>query len=294
MNAKTFFTKIKSVKVLLKEDINFLLTNRIPRRFSSQLMGVFSKVKHPWISKPSIFLWKQFSDLNLSEAKHTHFSSLHDCFTRELREGARPISKDPNVIISPCDAIIGASGRIIGTDLIQAKGFPYSLNDLLCNEDLVNRYRDGIYITLRLKATTYHHFHAPDDCKIKKVTYISGDTWNVNPIAVRRVEKLFCKNERAIIEATLKDGHQMTLVPVAAILVASIWLKFVNVLFHLKYPGPNIIDCDVDCKRGDDLGWFQHGSTIIVFAPKGFSFSKNIKFSDSIKMGMPLMEYPKN
>jgi len=219
---------------------------------------------------------------------------LHDCFIRELKEGARPITEVDSVIVSPCDAIIGASGRIIGTNLIQAKGFHYTLKDLLCDDKLVDLYRDGIYITLRLKATFYHHFHAPDDCKINKVTYISGDTWNVNPIAIRRVEKLFCKNERAIIEAQLKNGYQLTLVPVAAILVASIWLKFVNVLLHLNYHGPNVINCDVDCKRGQDLGWFQHGSTIIVFAPKGFTFSKNIKFSDSIKMGMPLMEYPIN
>ena len=128
MQNKNLFLKIKS---LLKEDINFLVTNRIPRRLASQLMGVFSKVEHPWISKPSIFLWRLFSDLDLTEAKKTSFNSLHDCFIRELHEGARPISLDPSVMTSPCDAIVGASGKIVGTELIQAKGFPYSLHDLL-------------------------------------------------------------------------------------------------------------------------------------------------------------------
>jgi len=140
----------------------------------------------------------------------------------------------------------------------------------------------------------YHHFHAPCDGIINKVTYIYGDTWNVNPIAIRRVEKLFCKNERAIIETETVNGHKITLVPVAAILVASIWLKFINVLLHLKYPGPNQIDCKYPCTKGEDLGWFQHGSTIIMFAPKNFQLTDNIKIGDIVRMGMPLMSFPKN
>ena len=83
----------------------------------------------------------------------------------------------------------------------------------------------------------YHRFHAPHDCRVEQVTYISGDTWNVNPIALRRVEKLFCKNERAVMRTRLAgSGHVVTLVPVAAILVASIRLHFLDVLLHLQVP----------------------------------------------------------
>lgn len=287
---KNFFFKTKT---LLNEDLNFLLTNRIPRRLASQFMGVFSKIQHPWVAKSSIFLWRIFSDLDLSEAKKTKFNSLHECFTRELKEGARPIYTSPHVIVSPSDAIVGASGKIIGTELIQAKGFPYSLYDLLGNHALVNTYKDGLYITLRLTATMYHHFHSPCDGTIQKVTYIYGDTWNVNPIAISRIQKLFCKNERIIIETKMPSGHLITMVPVAAILVASIWLKFINVLLHLKYPGPNQIYCNVECNKGEDLGWFQHGSTIIVFAPKGFELSENIQLGQKIKMGEPLIKVPR-
>jgi phosphatidylserine decarboxylase len=287
---KNFFFKTKT---LLNEDLNFLLTNRIPRRLASQFMGVFSKIQHPWVAKSSIFLWRIFSDLDLSEAKKTKFNSLHECFIRELKEGIRPISNDLDVIASPSDAIVGASGKILGTELIQAKGFPYSLYDLLADDALVNTYKDGLYITLRLTATMYHHFHSPCDGTIQKVTYIYGDTWNVNPIAISRIQKLFCKNERVIIETKMSNGHLITMVPVAAILVASIWLKFINVLLHLKYPGPNQIYCNVECNKGEDLGWFQHGSTIIVFAPKGFKLSENIQLGQKIKMGEPLMKVPR-
>ncbi len=291
MPNKNIFLKIKA---LLKEDLNFLLTNRIPRRLASRFMGVFSKIEHPWISQPSIFLWRLFSDLDLSEAQKNKFNSLHDCFVRNLKDGARSIALDPDVITSPCDGIVGASGKIIGTELIQAKGFPYSLYDLLGDETLVNHYADGLYVTLRLTATMYHHFHSPCDGEIQKVTYIYGDTWNVNPIAISRIQKLFCKNERVIIETRMLSGHLITLVPVAAILVASIWLKFINVLLHLKYPGPNEIYCNVECSKGEELGWFQHGSTIIVFAPKGFKLSKNVKLGEKIKMGEPLMNTPRD
>ena len=291
MPNKNIFLKIKA---LLKEDLNFLLTNRIPRRLASRFMGVFSKIEHPWISQPSIFLWRLFSDLDLSEAQKNKFTSLHDCFVRNLKVGARSIALDPDVITSPCDGIVGTSGKIIGTELIQAKGFPYSLYDLLGDETLVNNYADGLYVTLRLTATMYHHFHSPCDGEIQKVTYIYGDTWNVNPIAISRIQKLFCKNERVIIETRMLSGHLITLVPVAAILVASIWLKFINVLLHLKYPGPNEIYCNVECSKGEELGWFQHGSTIIVFAPKGFKLSKNVKLGEKIKMGEPLMNTPRD
>jgi len=288
----TFLNSLKSIKTLFKEDLNFLITNRIPRRWASQWMGVFSKIEHPWIAKPSLFLWRHFSDLDLSEAKKSDFNSLHECFTREIKAELRPIDPDTNVMTSPCDAIVGAYGNITGTELIQAKGFPYSLNDLLVDDELVKLYTDGVYVTLRLTATMYHHFHAPCDGSIQKVTYVYGDTWNVNPIAINRIKKLFCKNERAIIELSTHSGHFITLVPVAAILVASIWLKFINVLLHLKYPGPNQITCNAHCKKGDELGWFQHGSTIIVFAPKRFILSDNIQFGHKIKMGERLMLIP--
>ena len=189
---------------------------------------------------------------------------------RYRHEGTR--CRSIRYLVSPCDGIVGACGSIAGIEVIQAKGFPYSLLDLLVDSALVEDYRDGCYVTLRLTSSMYHRFHAPHDCLVERVTYISGDTWNVNPIALKRVEKLFCKNERALIETTLRaSGHRVMLVPVAAILVASIRLHFLNVLLHLRYRGPNRIPCHARFAQGEEMGWFQHGSTIIVFAPKGFT-----------------------
>ena len=175
--------------------------------------------------------------------------------------------------------------------VLQAKGFAYNLSELIPDAQLAASYEGCDYVTLRLTSSMYHRFHAPADGVLKKLTYISGDTWNVNPIALKRVERLFCKNERAVIEYALneQDNHQViTLVPVAAILVASIRLHCINVLLHLKYQGPNQIPCQAQFQRGSELGWFQHGSTILFFAPHGYQLIQQWHLGDTIKMGQAL------
>ena len=274
-----------------QEDLNFLLTNRLPRRWLTLFTGWLSRLEQPLVRDFCIAIWRIFSELDLSEARATEFKSLHECFTRELKAGARRVDPDPAVVVSPCDAIIGAMGQVAAGSVLQAKGFPYSLIDLLGDDELVRSYLKGTYVTLRLASGMYHRFHAPYDCRVEQVTYISGDTWNVNPIALRRIEKLFCKNERAIIRCRLvPSGQLITLVPVAAILVASVRLHFLDVLLHLRYRGPNTISCDASLQKGEEMGWFQHGSTIIAFAPEGVTLSVHLRQGSIIRMGEPLLE----
>jgi phosphatidylserine decarboxylase len=277
-------------RLVQQEDVNFLLTNRIPRRWLTLAVGFLSRIENRWFCATCIAVWRLFSDLDLGEARQTRFNSLRECFTRELKPGARRIDPDPRVLTSPCDGIVGAHGAVTNGMVLQAKGFPYPLIDLLGDAELVQYYRGGRFVTLRLTSSMYHRFHAPCDCRVEQVNYISGDTWNVNPIALRRVEKLFCKNERAIIQCRLPSGALLTLVPVAAILVASIRLRFLDVLLHLRYRGPNRIRCDVPVQKGEEMGWFEHGSTIIVFAPPGMSLAGRIMDGERIRMGDALLQ----
>ena len=280
--------------VFLQEDINFLLTNRIPRAALTRFVGWFSQIRNPLLCRLSIAVWRLFTDLDLSDAKKKRFASLHDCFTRELVEGARTVAMDPNVLTSPSDAIVGACGEVVAGQLFQAKGFPYALRDLFGPTQDITAFEDGVYVTLRLTSSMYHRFHAPHDCVVNHLTYISGDTWNVNPIALARVERLFCRNERAVLRATLNNGgHRIAMVPVAAILLASIRLHFLDVLLHLRYFGPHEIPCRKRFNKGDEIGWFQHGSTIIVFAPRGFHLCDGIQVGATIRMGRALMRLPR-
>lgn len=285
--------------IAAQEDLNFLLTNRIPRRWATRFMGWFSRIETPPVPWISIRLWRLFSDVDLSDAADTRYRSLHAAFTRRLRDGARSIAPDPATLASPCDAIVGACGAVDGTQVFQAKGFPYALRDLLHDDDLCTHYRDGSYVTLRLTAGMYHRFHAPHDARLDGITYISGDTWNVNPIALQRIERLFCRNERVVIPLRVggvegavgfeAGGDLVTLVPVAAILVASVRLHCLPQPLNLGYRGPNRIPCRAMLRKGEEMGYFEHGSTIIVFAPRGYRLADGVSTGMRIAQGAPLL-----
>jgi len=277
----------------LFEELNFLVTNRIPRRSLTLWIGWVSKLQHPAVRVPSIALWRLFCDVDLSDAARSRFSCLHDAFTRELRPGARQIDADPQILTSPSDGVVMATGVVSDDTLLQAKGLNYRLSELLGDSVLAVQHQGSRYITLRLTAGMYHRFHAPADCHVSKVTYISGDTWNVNPPALQRIERLYCRNERAVIETTLAgSGLAVTLVPVAAVLVASIRLHFANVLLHLRYRGPNVIDCDATVQKGQEMGWFEHGSTIILLLPPGCALAEGITAGTGVRMGQALVRLP--
>jgi phosphatidylserine decarboxylase len=282
-------------RLLAQEDLNFLLTNRLPRQTLTRFMGWWSKIEQPLVRSASIGIWKFFGDLDLRDAKKQNFTSMHDCFTRELQDGARVVDQAADVLSSPVDAIVGESGPIEGTRVFQAKGFPYRLQDLIGPDEDVAPWRNGSYVTLRLTSGMYHRFHAPYDCTVEKLRYFSGDTWNVNPVALKRVEKLFCKNERAFLSTRLRggpvDGQRVALVPVAAILVASIRLHFLDVLLHLKYHGPKALACNAPLSKGQEMGWFQHGSTVIVLAPHGFHLCEGLAPGARVRMGQALLQW---
>jgi phosphatidylserine decarboxylase len=279
--------------LLQHERLNFALTNRIPRRALTLFAGWFSKLRHPWVRTVSIEIWRFFADVDLQDARKDRFESLHDCFTRELKPDARPVDPDPAVLTSPCDAIIGASGMVRDGAVLQAKGQPYALEELLGDAALAAQHWHGTYVTLRLTAGMYHRFHAPYDCRVRQVNYFSGDTWNVNPAALRFVPRLFCRNERAVIRCHLAgSGLLLTLVPVAAILVASIRLHFLNTRLHLRYQGPADFVCDVPVCKGAEMGWFEHGSTLLLFAPAGCELHSGRTSGTRIRMGEPLLRLP--
>ena len=136
----------------------------------------------------------------------------------------------------------------------------------------------------------YHRFHAPHDCRVERITHLWGDTWNVNPTALARVEKLYCRNERVLIRTRLEaTGQLVTLVPVAAILVAGIRLRFLDLIVDPRRSVPPAVPCEVPFRKGQEMGWFEHGSTIIVLAPDGMVLADNVQVGSGIRMGEALM-----
>jgi phosphatidylserine decarboxylase len=275
------------------EALNFVLTNRLPRALASRVAARISRSEQPLVRAIAMRIWTTFGgDLALHEARDTAFPSVHACFIRQLKEGARPIDADPEVMVSPCDGIVGACGAIDGTRVFQAKGFPYSLAEILLDRALAERHRGGCYVTLRLTSTMYHRFHAPDDCAVEHVTFVPGDRWNVNPAALRRVDRLFCRNERAVValRASRRPAF-VTLVPVAAILVGSLRVHCVDRVLDQTTVVQRRLSCRVLVRRGDEMGYFAHGSTIVVFGDRRLVLAAGIREGMTIRMGQPLLTY---
>jgi phosphatidylserine decarboxylase len=282
-------------RVFLQEDLNFLLTNRIPRIAVSRWMGRLSRIDSPLLTRGLIAIWRVFTDLDLAEAKPRRYRSLRECFTRQLKDGARSFHPDPGVLCSPSDGIVGACGELRDGQLLQAKGMPYTLSELFGPTQPIDDFTGGVWVTLRLTSAMYHRFHAPHDVRVDHVTHIDGDTWNVNPIALKRVERLFCRNERAVIRARIGDAAwPIAIVPVAAILVAGIRLHGLDLLLTPRRIGPTEYPCELDFARGEEMGWFEHGSTILVFAPRGFRLAEGLCTGSRIRAGEPLMCLPED
>lgn len=275
------------------ERLNFLLTNRIPRRAATRFMGWFSRIRSPLLARLSIYAWQLFvDDLRLYEARRETFESLHDCFVRTLKPGTRPVDPDPDVLVSPCDAIVGEFGIVSRQQLIQAKGFPYSLAELLGNEALAGELEGARYVTLRLKSSMYHHFHAPCGGRMHDVDYIAGDTWNVNPVALKSIERLYCRNERAVIRIEPdRSEDPVVLVAVAAILVASIRIAGIDEALDMSYGGPRRLALKRRVGKGERLGNFEHGSTIVLFAAGNLCFDEGLRTGATIRAGRPLLRY---
>ncbi|MGB0513500.1 MAG: archaetidylserine decarboxylase [Wenzhouxiangellaceae bacterium] len=272
-----------------QQTLNFWLTNRVPRGVLTRLMGRFSRIRSRRMTALAIRIWRLFADdLRLHEAERREFDSLRDCFIRRLKPGVRPVDRRPRVLTSPCDAEIGALGRIEGDSALQAKGMVYRLSELVRDPTLAASHRGGWFVTLRLKSSMYHRFHAPCAGRLRWVRYIAGEVYNVNPPALARIPRLFCVNERAVLPLR-SDLGRITLVPVAAILVASMRIHALPATLNTRSSGPDRIECDARFEKGDELGFFEHGSTMIVLTGPGFELSEGIESGRIIRMGQPLL-----
>jgi phosphatidylserine decarboxylase len=268
------------------DGLNFVLTNRLPRRTATRFLGWFSQIEQPLVRDVSIAVWRLFSDVDLSDAEKDRFTSMRDCFTRRLRPGARPFDPDPAVLPSPCDAIVGANGPIEGDTVHQIKGMTYRLSELLGDPAAAAPFVGGRFVTLRLTAGMYHRFHAPADLTVDRVTYFPGDCWNVNPPTLARVPRLFCRNERAALRCTTADGQPLMIVAVAAVLVASIRLSFIDLPSSIRRGLVRTLPADARLTRGAEMGWFEQGSTLVLLLPPGWALAAE----DGIRLraGQPL------
>jgi phosphatidylserine decarboxylase len=222
------------------------------------------------------------ADLGEAELDLRAYASLGDLFARRLRPGAREIDGDPMSIVSPCDGVLAALGAAVDGSLIQAKGKHYSLEELLgCLDDrsesgrlhsgreLADRLVGGDYATIYLSPRDYHRVHTPVDGRLIRYEYIPGALWPVNPVVASRRDRLLVRNERVVITIDAGRLGHVAVVMVGAAGVGNIALTYAPESVTWRAQGERRrIELDYELSRGDELGAFRLGSTVVmIFEP---------------------------
>ena len=245
----------------------------LPHRTFSKIVGWLADRKWGLLTQWAIALFIRYYGINMQEAEYPdiqHYLSFNAFFTRRLKQDLRPIIKETRAIVSPVDGIISEIGKITADKIIQAKNYNYTVMELIGgNSSRANQFWDGNFFTAYLSPKNYHRIHIPMDGQLLEMLHISGRLFSVNPSLVQVVPHLFVCNERVVCLFETNVGL-MIIVLIGAMLIGSIntvWHGTVvpiskNFTLH-SYHQKNI-----KFKRGDEIGHFKMGSTVILLFPK--------------------------
>ena len=221
-------------------------------------------------------------------AAYKHFNAF---FTRELKPEVRPVSQDNNTVLCPVDGSISQIGNIEAGEIFQAKNRTYQLNELLVNDELAENFRNGQFSTLYLSPRDYHRIHMPLDGRLIKMTYVPGKLFAVNSHTVKIVDRVFARNERVINYFETGVGL-MALVMVGAINVGSmetVWAGEITPTKNRNITITNYREHKIQLKRGEEMGRFNMGSTVILLFEKDLiQWLPDLQADQLISMGMSL------
>lgn len=247
----------------------------LPQHLITGLIWRVARIRHEPTKNFLITQFVKLYNVDIDDVKLSvpdDFQTFNDFFVRELEDGARPVDDRKSSIVSPVDGTVSIADRIRADSLIQAKGIDYSLSDLLATDlEQAEAYVDGSFATIYLAPYNYHRVHAPLDGTLLAARYVPGDLFSVNESTVQRVEGLFRRNERLIMHFETANGPA-ALIFVGALNVGSISTPWTGELRPQKsgvvgIPGLSTHPREVS--RGDLLGWFNMGSTVILLLPGG-------------------------
>ena len=247
----------------------------LPRYFLTALVYRVARIRNVAVKDFLIRRFIALFDVDLDEVKEevpAGFPTFNDFFVRELRDGARPVDAAPAAIVSPADGTVSSAGAIDGDSILQAKGIDYSLEDLLAADlQQARRFADGAYATIYLAPYNYHRVHAPLGGRIAAAHYIPGDLFSVNTATAAKLPGVFRRNERLALHFD-SDRGPWALVFVGALNVGSISTPWSGELRPRKSGVVETIDLGNgprEIRKGDLLGWFNMGSTVILLVPGG-------------------------
>lgn len=263
----------------------------IPKSFLSLIMGLIARIYIPKFLRPLVIgKFIKMYKINTAEAEkdYTEYSSLSDFFIRKLKPGIRPVAD--SWAVAPADSELTMQGRISQNQIIYAKGMSFTLKEFLYDNEASGKFGNGQFYTYYLCPADYHRVHSPVSGIIKRVVHVPGKLWPVNNWAVKNIQKLFAVNERVIVEIETNLGP-VAVVFVAATNVGQIELAFdqslkTNQFLQSKEPRVLTYSEKKEIKKGDELGLFKMGSTIIVVYPH--VIVGNLKLPQIVKVNTSL------
>ena len=265
----------------------------MPQLYLTQLAGWFAQQKWGVVTHFVIKAFAKKYNVDMSEAKKENFSdyeSFNQFFIRELKDDARKINENPTALCLPADGRVSQSGHIDDERLLQAKGHFFSLSDLLAgDEELVNTFKNGEFATIYLSPRDYHRVHMPCDATLRKMIYVPGDLFSVNPFLAEHVPNLFARNERVICVFDTAFGPMVQILVGATITasMSTVWAGVINPprtgeVKVWTYQG----DSAIKLTKGQEMGAFQLGSTVInLFPANSVTLAEHLEVDVPVRMG---------
>ena len=265
----------------------------MPQLYLTQLAGWFAQQKWGAVTHFVIKVFAKKYNVDMSEAKKENFSdyeSFNQFFIRELKDDARKINENPTALCLPADGRVSQIGHIDDERLLQAKGHFFSLSDLLAgDEELVHTFKNGEFATIYLSPRDYHRVHMPCDATLRKMIYVPGDLFSVNPFLAEHVPNLFARNERVICVFDTAFGPMVQILVGATITasISTVWAGVINPprtgeVKVWTYQGDNAIKLT----KGQEMGAFQLGSTVInLFPANSVTLAEHLEVDVPVRMG---------
>ena len=278
----------------MKDNLFVFIQHLIPQHSLSRLVGWFASTKIEWIKSLFITKFAAKYDVNMDEALNSDLSSyasFNDFFTRELKDGARPIAD--NALVSPADGAVSQLGKIELGRCFQAKGRDFGVTELLGGDsDRAQPFLNGDFATIYLSPKDYHRVHMPCAGTLKETVYVPGDLFSVNPTTAQGVDGLFARNERLVCMFETEYGP-MAMVLVGAMIVAGIETVWSGQVCPLPKEAQvqDFSQGQIKLEKGEEMGRFKLGSTVILCFPEDcIDFLDEIKAETPLTMGQALAD----
>ncbi|MBT8087209.1 MAG: phosphatidylserine decarboxylase [Gammaproteobacteria bacterium] len=264
----------------------------LPRYGLTAIIYRVARIQNERVKNFLIRRFVKLYDVDTDEIKRklpAEFATFNDFFVRELKDDARPLDAHAGSVVSPADGTVSACGTLRADRILQAKGRDYSLQDLLATDLAKARaYENGRFATIYLAPYNYHRVHAPVAGELVAARYVPGDLFSVNAATVSRIDGLFHRNERLILHFTTARGPAAVIL-VGALNVGSITTPWSGEIRPKKTGVVDVLDISAHptiVKKGDLLGWFNMGSTVILLFPHGScEWHKGLGSGQTLRMG---------